>query len=139
MQFIKLFRLWFDLFLYPLIVVLAVWLAPHGTVWYAGLGFSFFMAIFWVIARIQLGKSFTVEAAARKLVTHGLYSKIRHPIYIFGNLSYLGAFVALQSWVALFIWAMLAAGEVRRAQREERVLAEAFGAEYEAYRAQTWF
>jgi protein-S-isoprenylcysteine O-methyltransferase Ste14 len=35
-------------------------------------------------ARRQLGSSFAIKAAAHKLVTHGVYSKIRNPIYVFG-------------------------------------------------------
>src|SRR5271170_8058348 len=38
----------------------------------------------WMLARYQIGDSFAVLAEARKLVTHGIYSKIRHPIYVFG-------------------------------------------------------
>src|SRR4029077_2733285 len=33
-------------------------------------------------ARLQLGKSFSLTPQARKLVTHGLYSRIRNPIYV---------------------------------------------------------
>ncbi len=51
--------------------------------------------LLWMLARHQLGDSFAVRAEARKLVTHGIYSKIRNPIYIFGGLAFLGEFVAL--------------------------------------------
>jgi hypothetical protein len=37
------------------------------------------------IARFQLGKSFAIKAEAHELVTRGLYSKIRNPIYVFGR------------------------------------------------------
>ena len=40
--------------------------------------------ILWTLARFQLGNSLTVSAQAKQLVTHGLYSKIRNPIYVFG-------------------------------------------------------
>jgi protein-S-isoprenylcysteine O-methyltransferase Ste14 len=36
-----------------------------------------------VLARLQLGNSFAVTPAARDLVTHGLYSRLRHPMYLF--------------------------------------------------------
>ena len=51
-----------------------------------GLGF-----ILWTVARFQLGSSFAVTAQARHLVTHGLYSKIRNPIYVFGSCVIAGA------------------------------------------------
>ena len=38
-----------------------------------------------VTARLQLGKSFAITAKAHQLVTHGIYSKIRNPIYVFGS------------------------------------------------------
>jgi protein-S-isoprenylcysteine O-methyltransferase Ste14 len=39
-----------------------------------------------VLARIQLGGSFSVHPKAQALGTHGLYSRIRNPIYLFGAL-----------------------------------------------------
>jgi protein-S-isoprenylcysteine O-methyltransferase Ste14 len=48
------------------------------------------------VARYQLGKSFSLTPQARDLVTHGLYSKIRNPIYVFGGLMVLGFLIALQ-------------------------------------------
>ena len=35
-----------------------------------------------IVARIELGGSFSVRPKAQALVTHGLYSRVRHPIYI---------------------------------------------------------
>ncbi|HKW32523.1 MAG TPA: hypothetical protein VJN92_05935 [Candidatus Acidoferrum sp.] len=45
-----------------------------------------------IVARIQLGGSFSVRAKAQMLVTHGLYSRIRNPIYVFGGLVIAGIF-----------------------------------------------
>src|SRR5579884_2934612 len=49
----------------------------------------------WSVARFQLGKSFAVRAQAKHLVTHGLYSKIRNPIYVFGSLFIFGYILLL--------------------------------------------
>src|SRR6185436_8185914 len=46
--------------------------------------------ILWIMARIQLADSFSIKAEARKLVTSGLYRKIRHPVYFFSSLVLLG-------------------------------------------------
>jgi protein-S-isoprenylcysteine O-methyltransferase Ste14 len=92
-----------------------------------------------VIARRQLGDAFCANPEARRLVTHGLYSRIRHPIYLFGCLAYFGSFLALQVWPVLAAWLALTPIELVRARREDRVLADAFGAEYAAYRSHTWF
>jgi protein-S-isoprenylcysteine O-methyltransferase Ste14 len=93
----------------------------------------------WLIARVQLGRSFSVTAQARGLVTSGLYSKFRQPVYIFGTLAWIGALVVLLGSKGAVIGAIVAIIQLARMQREERVLAEAFGPEYEAYRAATWF
>jgi protein-S-isoprenylcysteine O-methyltransferase Ste14 len=42
------------------------------------------------IARYQLGRSFAVRAEAHQLVTRGIYSKIRNPIYVFGTVMIAG-------------------------------------------------
>lgn len=97
---------------------------------------GFFM---WMLARHQLGDSFAVRAEAKKLVTHGLYSRIRNPIYLFGGLSFLGEFVALGWYISAAIFVPMNLGQYFRIRREEQVLSEAFGDEYRAYRASTWF
>ena len=96
-------------------------------------------AVVWFIARWQLGDAFSVDAQAHHLVTRGLYSKIQHPIYVFGTMAFLFVVLALQGWPALIIWALVILIQVARIQRENRVLAEKFGTEYQAYRSQTWF
>jgi protein-S-isoprenylcysteine O-methyltransferase Ste14 len=132
-------RRWIDFVQYPLIVGLAVWFGPRVALWYAGLCFSLVFAVLWGLARWQLGESFSVDPEAHKLVTQGLYARIRHPVYLFGDLAYLGALLALQVWPALLIWLAVVLEDIRRARQEERVLAKAFGPEYMAYRSRTWF
>ncbi len=95
--------------------------------------------ILWMLARHQLGASFSVRAEARKLVTHGVYSKIRNPIYIFGGLAFLGEFVALAWYLGIAILVIIHFWQYLRAKHEEQVLTDAFGDEYRAYQAKTWF
>lgn len=92
-----------------------------------------------IVARLQLGASFSVRAKARKLVTTGLYAKIRNPIYVFALLAFLGVVIFLGKWILLVLMAAIAAMQMARARNEERVLTEAFGEEYLRYKAQTWF
>ena len=95
--------------------------------------------ILWSIARRQLGASFTGRAEARTLVTHGLYSKIRNPIYVFGTVLIIGVCVFYDRfWFFLFL-PVLIASQVRRARNEARVLDAAFGEAYRVYRTRTWF
>jgi protein-S-isoprenylcysteine O-methyltransferase Ste14 len=92
-----------------------------------------------VTARLQLGAAFSVKAKAKTLVTTGLYSRIRNPIYVFGALTLVGMAVVLGNWVLLALVALLSPIQVVRARKEEAVLAEAFGEEYATYKAGTWF
>ena len=92
-----------------------------------------------IVARLQLGASFSVRAKAKKLVTTGLYSRIRNPIYVFGELLLIGVSMLVERWEILLLMAALVPMQVVRARKEARVLAAAFGEEYERYKAGTWF
>ena len=92
-----------------------------------------------VVARFQLGSAFSVKAKARKLVTTGIYAKIRNPIYVFGEFFILGVALLSGRWWLLVVGAAIVPMQVMRARNEARVLREAFGEEYGRYRAQTWF
>jgi protein-S-isoprenylcysteine O-methyltransferase Ste14 len=95
--------------------------------------------VLWMLARHQLGASFAVRAEARKLVTHGLYSKIRNPIYLFALFAFLGEFVALGAYGAVPVLLIVQVGQYFRSKREEQVLEAAFGDDYRAYKSKTWF
>jgi protein-S-isoprenylcysteine O-methyltransferase Ste14 len=95
--------------------------------------------VLWMLARHQLGASFAVRAEAKRLVTHGIYSKIRNPIYLFGGLAFAGEFVALGWYIWTAVFLMINLGQYFRIKREEQVLATAFGDEYLVYKARTWF
>ena len=130
---------WLDIAAYLVFLGFAVQFGPRVATWYVGLCLCVAAVPFWFAARWQLGASFSVRPDARQLVTRGLYSKFRHPVYVFGSVAWLGALLILLGWRALIIGLVLVAVEVVRARREERVLAEAFGPEYEAYQSTTWF
>lgn len=95
--------------------------------------------VFWTVARLQLGASFAVRAQARQLVTRGLYSKIRNPIYVFGSFVIAGAILVFFRPIGLLIFAVIIPLQIWRARKESAVLEAAFGEEYRKYRAGTWF
>jgi hypothetical protein len=69
-----------------------------------------------------------VQAKASTLVTTGLYSRIRNPIYVFGGLAIAGFMLwANQPWLLLF-FVVLIPMQVWRSRVEARVLTEKFGA-----------
>jgi protein-S-isoprenylcysteine O-methyltransferase Ste14 len=130
---------WLDIAIFLGFATYALVAAPRDGTWYAGLGVAAVCTPFWIAARRQLGASFSVRPEARRLVTSGLYSRLRHPVYVFGTPAVMGVLVALLGWGALTIAVVVVPVEVLRARREEAVLAERFGPEYKAYRERTWF
>jgi protein-S-isoprenylcysteine O-methyltransferase Ste14 len=124
-------------------LAIAIWVALHVPVsprYVIGMAIAAIGFVLWMWARQQLGKSFTVTAQARALVTTGLYSKIRNPIYFFGGVAFLGVFIAWGNLYVLGVFLILYFGmQGLRARKESSVLEQAFGDEYRRYKAQTWF
>lgn len=95
--------------------------------------------VLFALARIELGRAFSVTAKASTLVTTGIYARIRNPIYVFGGLMSVGIFIfAHRPWF-LLIWVPLAPLQVSRVRREEQVLEAKFGDAYRDYKRRTWF
>ena len=122
-----------------LLVLMALWPGPWNSqrvvgsiILLLGMGLVF-------TARLQLGQSFSVTPQARQLVTHGLYAKIRNPIYVFGTVAILGMCLILQRPALWMVMALVAVMQILRARKESNVLEAKFGDEYRAYRNQTWF
>ncbi len=95
--------------------------------------------ILWFVAKLQLGSSFTTTAQARELVTHGLYSRFRNPIYFFSSLAVLGIAICLHNAYFYAYLVILIAVQLWRISREQKVLQETFGQTYLEYRRHTWF
>jgi len=72
------------------------------------------------------------------LITSGCYRWVRHPIYSGSLLALAGAFLVFRSQVVLLALPVYMVGTLWRIADEERLLAEAFGQEYERYQARTW-
>jgi protein-S-isoprenylcysteine O-methyltransferase Ste14 len=88
-----------------------------------------------------LGDRFSGLAAIQpghKLKTDGLYAAIRNPSYLGLLVLSFGWALAFRSLVGIVVAALFAIPLHARMNAEERLLAEKFGAEYEAYRARTW-
>ena len=93
----------------------------------------------WALARLQLGKSFSISAQAKGLVTHGLYSKIQNPVYVFGGIFIAAVIVFIGRPLWLLVFLVLIPMQVMRIRAERRVLEEKFGDAYREYRKRTWF
>jgi protein-S-isoprenylcysteine O-methyltransferase Ste14 len=91
-----------------------------------------------ILARLQLGKSFALTPRATSLVTQGLYSRLRHPMYVFADLAICGVALAMHRWYPLLIFVVLLPLQMRNARAESKLLEEKFGERYEIYRRATW-
>ncbi|MCU1225582.1 MAG: Isoprenylcysteine carboxyl methyltransferase [Edaphobacter sp.] len=118
---------------------IAAWYQTWTTLQFVGLGLLVPSEILWIIARFQLGGSFSVRAQARTLITRGLYSRIQNPIYLFGGLSAVGLILLLNRPWYLTIFLALVPIQVVRIKRERKLLESRFGETYLRYKKQTWF
>ncbi|MGB6876882.1 MAG: isoprenylcysteine carboxylmethyltransferase family protein [Candidatus Acidiferrales bacterium] len=93
----------------------------------------------WALARLQLGRSFAISAQAKELVTHGLYSKIQNPVYVFSAIFFAGLIVFFSQPVFVLFFLILIPLQAIRIREERRVLEAKFGDAYREYRKRTWF
>ncbi|MDQ3045190.1 MAG: isoprenylcysteine carboxylmethyltransferase family protein [Chloroflexota bacterium] len=91
---------------------------------------------FVVWALLTLRYSFSVFPEARRLIRHGPYQMVRHPLYAAYIVTYISLALTRLSVLALLFAAIGIAGEVLRARQEERVLRATFP-EYASYAKNT--
>jgi protein-S-isoprenylcysteine O-methyltransferase Ste14 len=85
-----------------------------------------------VIALSQLGRSFSIMAESRQLVTTGPYRVVRHPLYAAELIATVGVFMQFASVYTVLLLAAQIAFQLRRMHNEELVLTIRFP-EYAAY------
>ena len=124
---------------YLTVLLAAILFRPRTTVWVVALAVAAVTYPLWILARVQLGAALSLWPEARTLVTTGLYSRIRHPVYLFGTAASLASLLALQVWPIVAVGVALVPLTLLRAHREGKVLEAAFGERYRRYREQTWF
>jgi protein-S-isoprenylcysteine O-methyltransferase Ste14/lysophospholipase L1-like esterase len=73
-----------------------------------------------ITARVQLGKSFSVRAEAKELVTHGLYARIRNPMYVSVDLMVFGLILALHLYWVFVIFAVFVVFQARQPRGKQR-------------------
>jgi protein-S-isoprenylcysteine O-methyltransferase Ste14 len=97
-----------------------------------------FLAIW---ARRALGRNWSGEISIKvehELIRSGPYQWLRHPIYTGLLAMYVGGALITGEWLAVVGMAMAGYAYWRKIRLEEANLRVAFGAEYEAYRGNTW-
>ena len=93
----------------------------------------------WLLARVQLGNAFSLAPKSKFVVKNGLYSKLRHPVYYFSITALIGVSLFSASLWMLLPLTILCIVEAVRINKEEKILADAFGADYTEYKKLTWF
>lgn len=92
---------------------------------------------FAIWARLSLGRNWSGRVTikhAHSLVATGAYAIVRHPIYAGICCALLGTGLVLNRWLAVVGIAVILIGIARKLRMEERLLADCFGARYQAYR-----
>jgi protein-S-isoprenylcysteine O-methyltransferase Ste14 len=89
-----------------------------------------------VFVLAHLGRSFSLMAEARKLVTTGPYRILRHPLYIFEAVASLGVLIQFSSFYTVVIFLSYCFLQFQRMKNEEAVLEMAFP-EYQDYKSKT--
>lgn len=135
-------RVWLPLVLglYAVYYVFVHGPGPHDAVRWVGLAVSLVGLTGVILARYTLGRSFSIAPKATELVSTGIYSRIRNPIYVSSTIFILGLVVMMRraSWLAVLLVIVIPM-QIIRARREARVLEAKFGDAYREYRKRTWF
>ena len=89
--------------------------------------------------RLALGRNYFVSTGmgaqlfeGQQLVTSGPFAIVRHPMYLGLILAALGGLLLYQTWTML-VFSFFAPFVLRRARREEKLLAAAFGKQWQDY------
>ncbi|QPJ61734.1 MAG: isoprenylcysteine carboxylmethyltransferase family protein [Candidatus Nitronauta litoralis] len=131
--------------LYPLGLAV-LWLGPlhfgfgHDAIVIVGLVSGLSGIIIWITSMLHLGKSFAVLPGSNQLVKRGIYSRLRHPIYLGINMTFLGmTLCAGSSWGLAYVVGIILPLNFIRARLEDRALETRFGDSYNEWKKTTWF
>ena len=112
---------------------------PHDALRWLGLALLLVGLGGVILARHTLGRSFSIRAKATELVTTGIYSRIRNPIYVSSVIFITGLIVTVRRPTLVLLLVVIIPLQIIRARREAQVLEAKFGEAYREYRRGTWF
>jgi protein-S-isoprenylcysteine O-methyltransferase Ste14 len=137
----RIFRTWLPLLagIYCVGLIFVSGPGPQDLTRWLGLALSLFGLAGVILGRFTLGRSFSVKAKATELVTTGIYSRIRNPIYFFGIFFIAGVILMVHKPIFWLIMVIIIPLQLIRARREAQVLEARFSETYRQYRAHTWF
>jgi protein-S-isoprenylcysteine O-methyltransferase Ste14 len=134
------------LWLSPIVYLLnPLWMAwskigsPECARWFGfGLGLVSVGLIYWLFNSI--GSGITPVSSTRKehkLVTHGIYHWVRHPLYTVGSSLYISFGLMSDNWFIILMAVLAFIVMAVRTPKEEANLIEKFGDEYREYMKRT--
>lgn len=130
--------IYLDLSVFTIFLIYILRYFNRSSLWQiTGLILSLSFVALWIFARINLGVAFTVRPEATKLVTTGLYSKIKHPIYLFSTLSFLSLLLIYHPKFLYFVGILIIAIQIYRGTIGNKKLKEVFSVEYNKYEQKT--
>ena len=108
-----------------------------------GIVFIIMATIISYVARRELGNNWAPAAAYQikkdqQLVTSGIYSYIRHPIYLGVVLTFLGVELIVGSYLVLLFMIIVPWVAYIQSKKEEKILIEHFGQQYKEYQKKTF-
>jgi protein-S-isoprenylcysteine O-methyltransferase Ste14 len=106
-----------------------------------GLAVNIIGLIIWWSAKLTIGENWNAgygKPQIKKLVTHGVYSRIRHPLYWGINLTLIGLCLLYPNILFLIISSLIIIYFFYRMRAEDKYLLEKLGMEYRNYKNQTW-
>ncbi|MEW6240783.1 MAG: isoprenylcysteine carboxylmethyltransferase family protein [Chloroflexota bacterium] len=134
--------LWLSAFAYLINPAWMDWSRVNAPGWVrwtgVGVGILCDILLYWMFTSIGQGITPTVATRkSHKLVTHGIYKYVRHPLYSIGTAFFLSFALMAANWffagMAILAFMMLAI----RLPNEEAHLIEKFGDEYREYTKRT--
>lgn len=97
-------------------------------------------ALFFLWSRQTLGALYNASTSSavqlhanHRLIQHGPFSLVRHPIYLSYWLMLFGLLIIYRTWMPLFALIMMMISLSKRARREDQVLAATFGEDWNQY------
>jgi len=91
---------------------------PHDVLREIGLSLGLLGLAGVILARYTLGRSFSITAKATALVTAGIYSRIRNPIYVSGIVFATGVILMLRQQALWLLLLVIVAMQIIRARRQ---------------------
>lgn len=105
-----------------------------------GLALMFFGAYLNILARKELARSWSPLSSSdnsEKLIKSGIYTHIRHPIYLSNLIFFSGVTLVAGNWYGWILFILFLEGLRERVKKEEEELYKKFGEEYRTYAKET--